>query len=153
MAEFEVGGHTYRVDKMNAREQLHLLRGLGPLLTPMVQMAAADKDETSPQARQLAFMIPFFEAFAKMEESEVNTIVNKCFSVTRRREGANGSTTWGPPMWNVGSGREQYNDYDLGALMTICWNVIQENLGSFFDTGSGQPISATALRPGLASPL
>lgn len=144
MAEFETGGHTYRTDKMNAREQLHLLRGLGPLFGPMVQLALVDAGDTSAAARQLAFMVPFFEAFAKMEEHEVNVLVNKCLAVTRRREGANGTQTWGPPLFSVSAGRDQYADIDLTSLMTICWQVIQDNLGGFFAIGSEQPGSAMA---------
>jgi len=146
MAEFEAGGHVYRTDKMNARDQLHLLRGLGPLLGPMVQMALINAEGTS-DARRIAVMGPFFESFAKMEENEVNLLVNKCFAVAHRREGTNGANTWGPPLWNAASGRDQYNDYDLMTLVTICWHVIQDNLGGFFAIGQGLPTSGIAAQP------
>jgi hypothetical protein len=146
MAEFETGGHVYRTDKMNARDQLHLLRGLGPLLGPMVQMALMNVEGNS-DARRVAVMGPFFESFAKMEEHEVNILVSKCFAVTHRREGTNGSNTWGPPLWNAVSGRDQYSDYDLMTLITICWHVIQDNLGGFFATGQGLSTSGIAAPP------
>jgi hypothetical protein len=82
-----------------------------------------------------------------MEESAVNTLVNKCFAVTHRREGTNGSNIWGPPLRTPGSGQDQYSDIDLNALMTICWTVIQENLGGFFDMGVGVGTSVSAPRP------
>jgi hypothetical protein len=152
--EFETGGHTYRVDKMNAREQLHLMRGLGPLFGPMVQLAMVPGGPAGMDvaSRQLGFMLPFFDAFADMEEDKVNILVNKCLSVTRRREGSNGSTTWSPPMWNAAAGREQYTDLTLADLMAVCWNVIQENLGGFFDIGSVASTSDTGTTPTETSP-
>jgi hypothetical protein len=148
MAEFETGGFLYRTTKMPARDQLHLLRGLGPLLGPMVQMALSQSNtDVNPVERQLAFMVPFFEAFAEMDESAVNTLVNKCFAVTNRREGTNGANIWGPPLRALGAGQDQYSDIDLNSLMTICWTVIQENLGGFFDMGAGTGTSVSAPRP------
>jgi hypothetical protein len=153
MAEFETGGFTYRCGKMSAREQLHLLRGLGPLLGPMVQMALTQSvGEATPVERQLAFMVPFFEAFAHMSEEEVNTLVNKCFAVTHRREGTNGSNIWGPPLRTPGASQDQYSDIDLNALMTICWTVIQENLGGFFAIAPNAPTPVFAPPPTPPSP-
>lgn len=136
MAEFDTGGNHYRTDKMNARDQLHLLRGLGPLFAPMARAALLEVsgDEAT---RRVDLMIPFFEAFSKMEEKDVNVLVNKCFAVVRRRvSGGNGTSQYGPPMFT--GQRDQYEDLSLGDLMTICWEVVQENLGGFFATGPGQ---------------
>ena len=154
MAEFETGGFVYRTDKMPAREQLHLLRGLGPLLGPMVQMALAQtaSSDANPVERQLAFMVPFFEAFAHMGKEEVDNLVNKCFTVTHRREGTNGANVWGPSLWSSVGGRDQYDNIDLNSLMMICWTVIQENLGGFFDMGVGAPTPALGPSPTPPSP-
>jgi hypothetical protein len=135
MSEFETGGQHYRTDKMSARDQLHLLRGLGPLFAPMARAALLEVsgDEAT---RRVDLMIPFFEAFSRMEEKDVNTLVNKCLGVVRRRvSGGNGSSQYGPPL--ITGQREQYEDLSLGDLMTICWEVVQENLGGFFATASG----------------
>jgi hypothetical protein len=142
MAEFEVAGHHYRSRKMNARTQLHLLRGLGPLFGPMVQLALTDPADASQAARQLAFMVPFFDTFASMKKEEVDTLVDLCLAVTQRGEGGNGA---GPAAWQemrVG-GRDMYDDIGVQELMTICWHVIQENLGGFFAIGAASPSSAT----------
>src|SRR4051812_15311870 len=139
MAEFETGGFAYRTSKMSAREQLHLLRGLGPLFAPMAQMALLDGSGISAAERQLMFMTPFFDAFAKMEQGDVDVLVNRCLANTRRRIGENGSTQYSPPLFNVQAGREQFDDLDLSSMMTICWEVIQENLGGFFAIAPGLP--------------
>jgi hypothetical protein len=145
MAEFDTGGNHYRTDKMSARDQLHLLRGLGPLFAPMARAALLEVsgDEAT---RRVDLMIPFFEAFSKMEERDVNTLVNKCFGVVRRRvSGGNGTSQYGPPMFT--GQRDQYEDLSLGDLMTICWEVVQENLGGFFATAPGSAIQATQPSP------
>ena len=78
MAEFDSGGHHYRTERMNCRDQLHLLRGLGPLFGPMAR--AAMSEVTADEAmRRLSLMIQFFEAFSKMEKKDVDTLVNNCF--------------------------------------------------------------------------
>lgn len=139
MAEFETGGHRYRTDKMNARDQLHLLRSLGPLFAPMAR-AAVMETSADEATRRIDLMIPFFDAFSKMEKKEVDGLVDRCFSVTRRGVGGNGHTQFGPPL-HTGA-RDQYEDLSLGDLMTVCWEVIQENLGGFFATASA-PETAT----------
>jgi hypothetical protein len=144
MAEFESGGYRYRTDKMNARDQLHLLRSLGPLFAPMAR-AAIMETSSDEATRRLDMMIPFFEAFSKMEKREVDGLVDRCFSVTRRAVGSNGTTTYGPPLF-TGS-RDQYEDLGLGDLMTVCWEVVQENLGGFFATGQGLGMAATQPSP------
>jgi hypothetical protein len=145
MAEFESGGQHYRSEKMSAREQLHLLRGLGPLFAPMAR-AAMMEVSGNEATRRVDLMIPFFEAFSKMEERDVNTLVNKCFAVVRRRVGGgNGTSQYGPPMFT--GQRDQYEDLSLGDLMTICWEVVQENLGGFFAIGSGPEAGSTPLSP------
>lgn len=151
MAEFETGGNYYRTEKMNARDQLHLLRGLGPLFGPMARVAMLD---ATPEdgARRIALMIPFFEAFSKMEQKDVDALVNRCFMVTRRRiSGGNGTSQYGPPLF--GGQRDQYEDLSLGDLMTICWEVVQENLGGFFATASPQAAEITPLSPPVATAM
>jgi hypothetical protein len=150
MAEFETGGNYYRTDKMNARDQLHLLRGLGPLFAPMAS-AAMMEISGDEAVRRVHLMIPFFEAFSKMEERDVNTLVNKCFAVTRRRvAGGNGTSQYGPPLFT--GQRDQYEDLSLGDLMTVCWEVVQENLGGFFAIASGPAPAPTPLSPPFVMP-
>jgi hypothetical protein len=156
MAEFETGGFVYRTTKMNAREQMHLLRAIAPLSGAIVAILVENSnlDPGAPEAtRNIAMMIPLFQAFAKMDEKETDLLVNKCFAYAQRREGANGSSVWGPPLFSSMASRDQYNDIDLGSLFTICWNVVQDNLGGFFGIGAVSPISSipTAQPQGLES--
>jgi hypothetical protein len=140
MPEFEVGGHTYRTKRLNARAQLHLLRGVGPLFGPLVQFAVTAPEEgQNASARQLMFMGPFFRAFASMEKHEVDDLVNQCLAGVQRRAGANGQGEIWMDLWNPTAGREQFEDYDLTELVHIAWNVIQENLSGFFATGLALP--------------
>jgi hypothetical protein len=151
MAEFDSGGHHYRTERMNARDQLHLLRGLGPLFGPMAR-AAMLSETADDVTRRIHVMIPFFEAFSKMEKHEVDVLVDRCLSVTRRREGGgNGTSQYGPPM-HSGS-RDQYEDLSLGDLMTICWEVVQDNLGGFFATASPPGAGNIPHSPPLAMPM
>ena len=87
-----------------------------------------------------------------MEQKDVDALVNRCFSVTRRRvAGGNGTSQYGPPMFT--GQRDQYEDLSIGDLMTICWEVIQENLGGFFATASRPAAETTPLSPPLGMPM
>ena len=133
MAEFRVGEHTYRSRKLNARQQLHVVRRLGPVLGPMIQLALMPSSEDPDEMeRQMAIAIPFLDAVAKMPEEDVNYVINVCMSVTQRMQGGNGSgpTTWAE-VWNVAAQREMFEDIDMGTLLQITWNVVQDNLGGF----------------------
>ena len=133
MAEFKVGEHTYRSRKMNARQQLHVVRRLGPVLGPMIQLAMMPRSEDPEEMeRQMAIAIPFLDAIAKMPEEDVNYVINVCMSVTQRMQGGNGAgaTSWAD-TWSVSAQREMFDDIDMGTLLQITWNVVQDNLGGF----------------------
>ena len=152
MAEFESGGHWYRTGKLNARAQLHLLRNLGPLLGSMMEMAVAQVDpiQANGQERMRIAGVMFLQAFGRMSHTELDELVNQCLAVTQRREGANGQGLW-QPVWVAG--REQYEDMDMGTLVTITRTVIQENLGGFLGGSGVLPDAAPDIAATTTAPL
>ena len=139
MAEFDVGSHTYRTKKINARGQLFLLHAIGPLFGPMVQYAMASRDTSNdgdPAASSgIRFTGSFFRAFAQMQKSELTDLTNQVMAAVQRRAGGNGQGDLWVDMWNGAAERDQFEDYDLVELVRISWAVLQENLGGFFATG------------------
>jgi hypothetical protein len=145
VAEFTIGEHRYRNRKMNVRQQLHVVRRLAPVMGPLVRFAELQtiQPTDSPSEaleRQMEIVVPFFEAFARMPDDDVNYVLNTCMSMTQRQQGGNGS---GPQMWvdvwNPQAGREMFDDIDMPTAMQICWNVIQDNLSGFSLTRQAQP--------------
>src|SRR5215207_18203 len=99
MAEFEVGSNTYRTEKrMPARQQWHVIRRLGPVLTAFKEIILAADERLAPpppdaseEDRQLAFArmtsvaldaaVPLAEAVAKMPNQDWDYVIDECFRV------------------------------------------------------------------------
>lgn len=146
--EFEVDGKTYRVGKLNAINQFHLVRKIGPIIAkigPMVveMSKPPENSEGEPPVDtsdvptvtsapssllDMAKIIgPVLDALSEMKDEDVNYIVKLCLSVTQRQEAAG---QW-MQTWNTRAGQPQYVDINLRALIQIAINVIQENVGDF----------------------
>jgi len=138
MVEFTVGGHRYRTSKMNARDQLQLMRSLGPLFPAMARVAMLEMS-ADESLRRLDMLAAFMDAFSKMERDKVDGLVTQCFVNCSRLVGGNGAGPEQPVrLWQ---GRDLFEDLDVASLVQICWEVIQENLGGFFATVRGPEVS------------
>jgi hypothetical protein len=133
MADFEIDGHTYRTVKMNGREQFQLLRKLGHMAGLFSRFAVMDLPPNET-LRMLAFVVAFMQEFSQLTEQQSNDLLTHCLIYTRRLVGGNGTGLAVPtPMYQ---GRDMFEDADMMVLMRICIEVVRENLGGFFPTGT-----------------
>jgi hypothetical protein len=157
MAEFQAGSHTYRTEKrMAAREQWHVLRRLGPVMTAFKEIILAADDRLAPppadateDEKQVAFArmtsvaldaaVPLAEAVAKMENKDWDYVIDACFQVVNRAVKAeNGSIVSWQKLWNEAAGQPQFQDLDMLEMIGIVRHVLTENLSGFFgDLQSG----------------
>jgi hypothetical protein len=112
------GEHTYRFRKMNAFDQLHVMRRLAPLISRLGKLSDLTLDS--------AFG-PIAEAMAEMQDSDVNYILEKCLSVVDRRL-PDGS--W-MRVWNKDAKQMQFEDLQLAGMMHLTGRAISENIGGF----------------------
>ena len=134
MAEFEVGGHTYRSTKLSARVAFHVARRLAPVIGRMDLSRAVGQITGDTQ---IAALLPMADAIASMTDVDCDYVINACMAVCERQ--FNG--TWAK-VWHTGAAKPMFEDIELPALMQITLQVLGENLSSFF---SG-PLPATAGR-------
>lgn len=139
--EFEVVGKKYRVGKLDAIKQFHLMRKIGPIVAKIAPDFANQADGLGDMQKMIT---PVLEALSEMKDGDVDYIIRMCLSVTKRDEGAN---VW-VDCWNVRANMSQFADMDLSVLLPVCLNVIQENLGGFLG-GSPSSSSALAGMPGM----
>lgn len=151
MEDLELGGHTYRVRRMDAFKALHVQRKLAPILLALSRGAAAqaehleslpagtkaeepaaeDKKEEaslSPEAIGAIgrVMLPVAEAIAALKDEEAEYIIKTCLSVVDRKV----NDTWAPMI--AKGGRLMYEDLSPGEMISLARAVIRENLGDFF---------------------
>lgn len=141
MAEFTVNGHNYRTRPLNAFQQFHVARRLAPLLAEASSAFQSNADQPPQSLDQMVdLMKPVFDALGKMEDAELDYVMERCLSVTQRLQ-PGGSYA---PMWNASARQPQFADLTVADLLQITFQVIQENLGNFLQNPS-------SISPGLPS--
>lgn len=141
MAEFTINGKSYRTRPLNAIQQFHVARRLAPLLAEATNVFQAGQNEDVQSLDQMAdIMKPIFDVLSQMKDDELDYIMERCLSVTQRQQ-AGGQYA---PMWNVAARQPQFADLSMVELLQITFQVIQENLGNFFQNPS-------SISPGLPS--
>lgn len=125
--EFDLNGRTYRVGKMNAFTQGHVLRRLLPLVSAF---GGSESLKTASAEDLFARLGPGLEAFARLPDPDVDFIVNACLAVVEAKiEGDRGWT-----KVSAGPGRLMFEDIDAMAMYVLAGRVLQHNLESFFST-------------------
>lgn len=144
---FEAGGHRYRIDgKLNAIQQLHVVRRLSPLVSAFVgvdtQALVPDQQARDPERAAVAMQSllgPLADGIAKLSDADTEYILGACMSVVRRDVGGGGG--WAP-MWNAQAKAMQFQDLSFIDLLTVCGRVLMMNLGDF-----GSALSRTGGSP------
>jgi hypothetical protein len=123
--EFDIAGNTYRAGKMDTFKQFHVSRRLAPVLGGLAAVAGGDvKDFT-------AFLQPIADAIARMSDADCDFILQSCLGVVQRQQG----NAWSPVFAGAGKAL-MFDDIDLGVMLQIAVQVIQDNLGGFFQGGA-----------------
>jgi hypothetical protein len=129
MIEFEIDGHKYRAEKLDAMKQWHVSRKLAPLIPVMLPAFLAMKDLENPEEdlMGLANMLqPLADGFASMSDESSEYLINTCMVVVQRQVG----NTWGR-VWDAPSKTSTFPDIDMLVMVKIVIKVIQDSLGSF----------------------
>lgn len=132
MKTTEINGITYNVGKLNAFDQLHVARKIGPLLSDLFTAfrsnpdALSDKADMEGRLLELA-MGPFADGFAKMSKEDVDFVVNTCLAVCDRRQEKGFAKV-------MANGVLHFTDIEIDTLLGLTVSVIWENLGRFFPT-------------------
>ncbi len=131
MTEFELNGRQFRAEKLNAFQQLHVMRRITPLLVPMLEIIAlagdgalAKKMLAKPQV-----LSPLLEQLAGLPDEALEYVMVTCLGALKVQTAPG---TW-VPLWVPVAKRAIVDDLnDLGKLLPLVARVIQEDLGGFF---------------------
>lgn len=134
--EFTHNGHTYRAGRLNAKQQLHVLRRLAPLFSGLMEsgalarakgvkkpediMAGLTGDDVSGIFKALG------DAVATLPDADVDYVLDTCLAGVERQQAGGG---WAKVM---SAGQLMFQDLDMAGMLQITWQVIQHNLTGFF---------------------
>jgi len=138
MAETEIDGVRYMINKMNVFDQAHVARKVAPIWFSMGRGFAAavaqqtggltnGADETDGEVSpgtMFEVMTPLSEILAKMSDEDVDYVLKKCLSVCTR---------WNGQSWvrMMQGNTLMFQDIDLGTLIQLTMTVVQDNLAPF----------------------
>ncbi len=128
MAEFEVGDHTYKNEKLSAMDQLDLMLDLSPLLVSVKDLLMAKSESESPDAHKLEVAARIATAIAAMPRHKTHELIAACLgSCQRQMPNGNG---WAK-VWNEPAHRPMFVDIGLTEIGGIVMAVLQDNFANF----------------------
>lgn len=136
MNEFDYGGVTYRVDRLNTFEQAHIMRKISPLIPaalPVVLESLKAKERGDGLGQSLdslsKLLAPLTSELASLADADCEYIMRTCMKVVKRKiDDKTYIATWV-------DGASRTVDDSINNLFTIlkfCSKVIEVNLGPFF---------------------
>lgn len=132
-AEIEIEGNLYRVGRLNAFKQFHVVRRLAPALFALGEVGSNPKN-LQDDISALAAMGPVAEAVSKLSDADSEYVLNTCLLVCKRQ--AEGGV-WAPVKVQ-GAVNLQFDDIKLPTMMRLVFETIKENLGNFFPVPPAQ---------------
>lgn len=144
MQEVEIGGHRYRTGKLDAFKQFHLFRKLMPVLSGMGETFSDMPDGGVADEKFWSAMGPVANAVAEMTQQDSEFILKTCLQTV---------SMWNGNTWvriTAANGELMFEDIDMMGMLQLTFEVIKDNLGSFF--GAPLPNGSAAGEQTFPSP-
>jgi hypothetical protein len=131
MTEFELGGRKFKIGKINAFKQFHLVRRLAPILADMLpavgdlqKLSKKQQEEFDQTAKILA---PVLTGFSKLSDQDSEFVLYGLLSCVEVQLGNSWSKVSTESMLMI-------QDLELPSLLQIAARSFMSNLSSFFLT-------------------
>lgn len=118
--ELELDGHTYRVGKLDARAQFHIVRRLAPVLGELAPALQGGKGG-------LDALPPIATAVAKLSDVDADYCIFGLLKVVSRKQ-PNG-LGWGPVSTE---NLLMYDDIGMTQMLKLAWEALAFNMSGFF---------------------
>lgn len=155
--DFRVGEYTYRqTSKINAKQQMKIIRKISPLLAtgfgelaPLLVQLKKDgignlAELSLTKLGQIA--TPVARALAELPDEDSDFIISACLSVVERRK--DGEIGWFR-VWSPEAGQSMFADIndDFSIMLRVALGVFQETFTGFLPAGLSSLIGAS---PGVS---
>lgn len=135
----EFGGLQYRIGRLSAMRQLHVMRRVVPVLVASgisLQHVMEDGKGLSGDEGLLKVLGGGMGVVSKMSDEDVEYIVNSCMGCVQRFE----ANAWAPVM--LGN-KCMFADIDMTAMVNISMAVLKENMAGFFSAAPAAKLTQT----------
>jgi hypothetical protein len=130
MMEVELGGTRYRGGRLDAFKQYHVFRKLLPVLAGMgatyVEMNEGEDIDIFANPKFWMSLGPAANAMAEMSQGDSEFVLKTCLAVVQR---------WNGQQWVricAANGELMFEDIDMMQMLQLGFEVMKDNLGSFF---------------------
>lgn len=133
----EINGHTYKIGKLSAMQQFHVVRRLAGVLAGLAGLDKqgleglkdAPKDQVAAHLLEsMPDVLPALaQGLATMDDVTAEFVIFTCLGVVERKERAGG---WARVCVN---GQLMFENLGMVEMLTLVANVLKENMGGFFD--------------------
>lgn len=132
-----INGETYRLGKMPARTQFHVLRRIMPVMASLAPVAIAlglakpeggAGDEPMEVDKFFGMIGPMAEGLARMADADMDFVINNVMAQTAKN--VNGQ--WAPMLAPDGF-TFMFQDMGMELMLQLTLAGIRENFGNFFD--------------------
>lgn len=139
MSNLLIAGQNYRIGKLNALTQFHVVRRLGPVLATMgVSMGMLKQGLNLTQESFLELLGPITGVLAQMSNEDTDYIIFTCLSAVSRQQGDTGFA----PV--ATANRLMFEDIDLPAMLRLVVEVLKASLGNFLMELPGETNTASS---------
>lgn len=137
LTDVTIGERRFRVERLPARTQLHVLRRLGPALVAVIptviKLTQADEamsdEETVKLVGTLMDAIPDTTmAIAAMSDRDVDYVIDACLDASYIMQGDT-------PARVRMNGALMFHDINLPTMIQLSYKVIEVSCADFFPTG------------------
>jgi hypothetical protein len=134
MSEVLVNGQAYLIGKLNARQQLHIVKRLAPVLQGLLPIWAMiqrnEVGEISVNELGMHAAAVISQTIGSMSDEASDYVLDLCLSAVKFKSPVG---NWAPlRMGNNGSGQVMLDAADdLAVQMRLLWEVLYENLQNF----------------------
>lgn len=132
--DFEIGARKFKLNKLDAFEQMHVVRRLAPILGDLLPLAVkAQKDLKGKTVddmseKDLEAFAPILTGFSKLSDQDFDRVIVSLCSCVEISSGAGWARV---ATKNAGM---MFQDLEMGELLQIAGRSLMFNLAGFFAT-------------------
>ncbi len=145
MTQTEIAGQQYRMNKLSPLSQFHVSRRIAPVLPTLIPIFVKLTKDASVSKDLIGLaelLTPFMDYLAGLSDEDGEFILNSCLAVVQREHMGNWTL-----VWNTQSKVCMFEDMDLGVMVMLTLQVMQDSLSKFINTVFTAQMSGEKLSP------